>query len=97
MIDKTEYDVGQSFFMDKVLLIGTEDYTSVGRPYISTAKVLCTVEEKTKTDKVIVFKKRRRKGYQKNMGHRQDVTLIRIDKILYSPIEEVVNSYKQMF
>ena len=97
MLDKINLSAGESFLMDHVLLVGTKDYTSVGRPYVSSAKVLCTVEEVTKTEKVIVFKKRRRKGYQKNQGHRQDVTMVRIDKILYNPEPNILENYKPMF
>jgi len=83
--------------MDKILLIGTPDFTSVGRPYLENTKVLCTVEENSKSEKVIIFKKKRRKGYQKNQGHRQDLTIVRINRIIYSPEESVLQNYKPMF
>ena len=52
--------------------------------------MLATVEEKSLTDKVIVFKYKRRKGYHKNQGHRSDRTIVRIDKIEYKLTEEDV-------
>ena len=64
-----------------MLLIGTADYTAIGRPVVTKAKVYCTVEEESRTSKVIIFKKQRRKGYQKNMGHRQTVQVLRVDRI----------------
>ena len=96
MLDKTEYKCGEVIIFDKVLLVGTTDYTSVGRPLVHTAKVIGTVEENSKTEKVIIFKKRRRKGYQKNMGHRQEITMVRIDKIIHSPTEEILSNYKSL-
>ena len=56
--------------MDEVLLIGTTDYTAIGRPSIGNCRVLATVEEMTQTAKVIYYKNKRRKGYQRNGGHR---------------------------
>ena len=51
-------------------MIGTTDYTAIGRPTIQNARVYATVEEYSPTAKIIVFKKKRRKGYQKSAGHK---------------------------
>ena len=96
IFDKTPFKSGDSFIIDKVLMIGSTDYTSIGRPFINSAKVLVSVEECSKTEKVIVFKKKRRKGYQKNMGHRQEVTLVRVNKIVHNPEDEVLDNYKSI-
>lgn len=96
MLDKTKFKPGEIVIFDKVLLVGSNEYTSIGRPYIGTAKVVGTVEEVTKTEKVIIFKKRRRKGYQKNMGHRSEVTIVRVDKVVHSLTENVMNEYKSL-
>ena len=85
--------VGDTFFFDKVLLVASDEYTSVGRPFVTTAKVLATVEEHSLTDKVIVFKKKRRKGYQRNQGHRQHITVVRILKIVHTPNEDSIQNY----
>lgn len=63
------------------MMIGTPSYTSIGRPYVDTARVIVTVEEQSLSNKIIIFKKKRRKGYQKNMGHRQKLTVLRVDAI----------------
>lgn len=90
MLDKSSLlKVGDTVFFEKILLIGSASSTAVGRPYISSAKVVGTVEEQSSTEKVIVFKKRRRKGYQKNMGHREEIVMVRIDKIIYSADKEL--------
>ena len=67
---------------DKVLLVDDEGAVKVGSPYIDGAVVKATVlDDQVKADKVLVFKKIRRKGYQKLNGHRQKMTKIRIDAI----------------
>ena len=67
---------------DKVLLLDNEGAIKGGVPYVEGAVVKATVlEDDVKAKKVIVFKKIRRKGYQKSNGHRQKLTKIRIDSI----------------
>ena len=67
---------------DKVLLVDNEGSVSVGTPYVDGAKVSATVLDDTvKADKVLVFKKIRRKGFQKLNGHRQKLSKIKIDAI----------------
>ena len=74
-------EVGQQFALEDIRLIGTTDYTCIGRPTISNARVIVTLEEKPQSEKVIIFKKRRRKGYQKNAGHSQLLTVLKVDRI----------------
>ena len=65
-----------------VLLIDNDGDVKVGAPYIEGAKVKATVlDDSCKGDKVLVFKKRRRKGYQKCNGHRQYLSKIQIEEI----------------
>ena len=45
MLEKLNYDVGTKLTFDRVMLVGTKDYTSIGRPFIETARVLATIEE----------------------------------------------------
>ena len=63
MSEILDLPIGTQICIDDVLLVGTKDYTAVGRPNVSKAKVWASVEEITKTEKVIIFKKQRRKGY----------------------------------
>ena len=81
MVEKLPFTVGEQICLNDVLLVGTTEYTAVGRPSISNARVYATLQEEALTEKVIIFKKRRRKGYQKNAGHRQTVSILKIDKI----------------
>ena len=76
-----DFQVGQQLVFDDIMMIGTADYTSIGRPSVESAKVFATLEEKGYSDKVIVFKKKRRQGYQKSRGHKQMLNVIKIDKI----------------
>ena len=72
----------ESVEFNKVLLIDNEGTVKVGAPYVEGAVVKATVlEDDTKAKKALVFKKIRRKGYQKLNGHRQKLTKIRIDSI----------------
>ena len=67
---------------EKVLLIDADGQVTLGTPYVEGAKVTATVlDDQAKADKVLVFKKIRRKGFQTLNGHRQKLTKIRIDAI----------------
>ena len=72
---------GDSLTFDQVLLVDNDGAVSVGKPIVSGASVGATVLEHLKGDKVIVFKKKRRKGYKKKNGHRQSFTKIKIDSV----------------
>jgi len=67
--------------LDNVLLVGGNGATQIGAPVVEGASVGATVLGHVKADKVIVFKKKRRKGYKVKNGHRQKYTQIRIDSI----------------
>lgn len=73
---------GTSVEFDKVLLLDNEGSVTVGTPVIEGAKITAKVVEHTKGDKVLVFKKKRRKGYQKLNGHRQSFTQVLIEEIV---------------
>jgi large subunit ribosomal protein L21 len=77
-----EYESGAEIELDKVLLLNTDDDTIIGTPVVKDAKVLAEVVEHFKDKKVIVFKKKRRKGYEKKQGHRQNYTRIKIKEII---------------
>ena len=66
---------------DKILLIDNDGQVKVGAPVLKGASVNATILRHLKDDKIIVFKKKRRKGYQKQNGHRQYLTQIEINDI----------------
>ena len=74
-------EVGGAIVLDQVLMVGNGDKISVGKPLLSGASVKATIVAHGRHDKVSIFKMRRRKHYQKNQGHRQNYTEIRIDGI----------------
>jgi len=80
-VHRLEAEEGSSLTFDKVLLIESEGHVTVGAPAVEGASVSAVVERHLKGDKVLVFKKKRRKGYQKMNGHRQYLSQITITGI----------------
>ena len=80
-VHRLENKEGSKVEFDKVLLIDNDGKIKVGAPAISGAKVTAKVVSHLKGDKVVVFKKKRRKGYRVKNGHRQALTEILIQKI----------------
>jgi len=72
---------GSSVVFDRVLLVNQAGITKIGTPTVEKASVTATVIKHDKADKVIAFKKKRRKDYKKTIGHRQDYSVIRVDAI----------------
>ena len=83
-VNRLKEDEGAKVSFDNVLLIDNGGQVTVGAPAISGAQVTAKVERHLKGDKVIVFKKKRRKGYRKKNGFRASLTEIRIDGIAAS-------------
>jgi len=80
-VDLQTAEIGADLSFDKVLLADNEGTITIGTPSLANASVSAKVLEHVKGDKVIVFKKKRRKGYKVKKGHRQQYTKIRIDSI----------------
>ena len=79
-VEKLNAEDGKVEF-DQVLLVGQDDDVKVGKPVVDGAKVSADVVREGRDKKVIVFKKKRRKGYHKKQGHRQAFTEIKITQI----------------
>ena len=80
-VHRLEGKEGAKVSFDNVLLIDNKGKVNVGAPVIAGANVSATIVEHLKDDKVIVFKKKRRKGYKVKNGHRQYLTKIQIEGI----------------
>jgi len=80
-VHRLDSEEGSKIDFDKVLLLDDAGTVNVGAPVITGAKVTAKVLEHLKGDKVIVFKKKRRKGYKVKNGHRQYLTKLEILKI----------------
>lgn len=81
-VHRLEAERGSVVEFEKVLLVDNEGNVTVGAPTVAGAKVVCEVLSHLKGDKVIVFHKKRRKGYKKKNGHRQCLTEVKINDIV---------------
>jgi large subunit ribosomal protein L21 len=80
-VHRLQGDEGASIEFDNVLLVDNDGKITVGLPAVKGASVTAKIVSHLKGDKVIVFKKKRRKGYKKKNGHRQYFTKIQIESI----------------
>jgi large subunit ribosomal protein L21 len=81
-VEKLEGEPGDKVDFDKVLAIGTSEGINLGQPFIKDASVTATIIRTARDRKIIVFKKKRRKAYDKKQGHRQWYTLLKIQGIV---------------
>ena len=81
-VHQLDANEGDSVDFEKVLLVDNDGKVAVGTPTVKGAKVSAKVLEHVKGDKVLVFKKKRRKGYKKLRGHRQQYSQIVVENIV---------------
>lgn len=77
----SEVEVGQEVVLNDVLLLSDSDKATVGRPLVEGASVVAKVVSQKRAPKILVFKRKPKKGYKKLQGHRQYVTELKITKI----------------
>ncbi|MDA7837055.1 50S ribosomal protein L21 [Salibacteraceae bacterium] len=94
-VHRLDTEEGKKVNFDRVLLIDDKGKVNIGAPAIEGAQVSATVLEHLKGDKVIVFKKKRRKGYRKKNGHRQYLTEIQINDIVASGAKKAAAPKKE--
>jgi large subunit ribosomal protein L21 len=80
-VEKVAGEVGSSVTLDDVLMVGQEGDVKIGAPTVEGARVTGTITAQGRGPKLTVFKMKRRKGYRRKQGHRQDYTEIRVDQI----------------
>lgn len=80
-IERLAIEAGQPVTFDRVLLINNEGKISVGSPTVANAAVVADVVEHIRGEKKVTFKMKRRKGYHKTIGHRQELTVVKIKEI----------------
>ena len=80
-IERLTVEAGQPVTFDRVLLVNREGQVSVGSPTVAGATVVGDVVEHKRGPKLIAWKMRRRKGYHRKVGHRQELTVVRIKEI----------------
>ncbi len=74
-------EAGSKLEINEILTLGEGDAFKLGSPYVDGAKVSATVLENKRGRKIVVFKKKKRKGYERRRGHRQELSVIKIDSI----------------
>lgn len=79
-LEKLSGEVGEQINITPVLMVGGENEPKIGRPYVE-GYVVAVIEEQGNGRKILVFKKKRRKGYRVKRGHRQRFTAVRIKAI----------------
>jgi large subunit ribosomal protein L21 len=80
-VEKLIGEPGAAVSLDEVLLVAREGQATIGTPLVSGASVKATITGQAKAKKVLIFKKKRRKGYHKKQGHRQFYTELKITGI----------------
>lgn len=80
-IEKLPGDIGEEVSFDQVLLVSGDGEPRVGNPVIEGATVKATIAAQGRGKKIIVFKMKRRKGYRRKAGHRQDYTEVKVESI----------------
>jgi large subunit ribosomal protein L21 len=83
-VHRLDGEPGTKLEFNEILLVDQEGKISVGKPYVDGSKITGKILEHARGDKVIVFKKKRRKGFQKETGHRQDFSKILIENITFT-------------
>lgn len=81
-VQKIHSAAGTAVTFEKVLLVSSEDKTLIGSPYVKNATVKAELLDEEKGKKVIIFKKKPRKGHMKTRGHRQQYSLVSIKDIV---------------
>jgi large subunit ribosomal protein L21 len=83
MVEKLDHNVGDKIELDRVLMLGNGDSVTVGKPTVAGAKVLATVAEQSKGQKVVIFQYRiGGKRHRTNDSHRQNYTWLQIEQIV---------------
>ncbi len=80
-VERLAVEAGQPFTFDRVLMVNNDGQITIGSPTVASASVVADVVEHIRGDKKIAFKMKRRKGYHKTIGHRQELTVVKIKEI----------------
>ena len=81
-VERLDAEAGSKITIDTVLALSDGKKLKIGDPFVKNAKVTSTVLEHVRGTKVISFKKKRRKGYSRKKGHRQELTVLKIENVL---------------
>lgn len=88
-VEKLLGNSGDTVTLSEVLMVNHDNKIDLGIPFVNGAAVQATIREQARGDKIIVFKKKRRQGYRRKKGHRQDITVLKIDSINMNGLSSV--------
>jgi large subunit ribosomal protein L21 len=80
-VDRLEAEAGKPVTLDRVLFVSGDDKLFVGAPTVANATIVADVVEHFRDQKKVAFKMKRRKGYHRTVGHRQEMTRLKISEI----------------
>lgn len=80
-VEKLDGNVGDSVKLDEVLMVVDGEDIKIGQPVLENANITAKIAEQGRSKKIIIFKKKRRKGYRLKKGHRQSYTALKIEEI----------------
>lgn len=80
-VERLPVEAGQPATFDRVLLVNNDGKITVGNPTVANASVVADVLAHKRGDKKLIFKMKRRKGYRKTIGHRQELTVVKVKEI----------------
>lgn len=80
-IERLAVDAGKPFTFDRVLMVNKDGNVTIGAPTVTGATVVADVIEHIRGEKKLTFKMKRRKGYHKSIGHRQELTIVKVKEI----------------
>ena len=81
LVEKLTGDKGTEVVFDEILMVSDDTAVKIGKPFVAGAKVVGEVMAQTKGPKLLIGKYKKRKGYKKKTGHRQELTSMKIKKI----------------
>ena len=80
-IERLDIEAGKPVTFDRILLVNNDGKVTIGSPLVASATVVADVVEHIRGEKKLTFKMKRRKGYHKTIGHRQELTVVKIKEI----------------
>ena len=80
-VERLPVEAGQAATFDRVLLVNNDGQLAIGTPTVANASVIADVVAHKRGEKKLTFKMKRRKGYHKTIGHRQELTVVKVKEI----------------
>ena len=81
LVERIAADEGAEVILDDIVMLGDGDKVTIGTPRVEGAAVSATIVSQTRGPKIIIFRRKRRKNHRRTQGHRQDLTLLKINAI----------------